>query len=294
MALGETLRRARQEQKLTASEVAAGTRMMVQMVEALEREDFSQVAATIYGKGFIRMYAQYVHLDPEPLIQEYMDRFVEPPRDTAPTVSAPTDIFEEDGEGSPWWWPFGGADEEELEDEPDKPVPAPIVTQEPAQVTTVEAEPTEEEPEPIETDEPESDADPDLFSHIKRHREEVQEAEEDDEPLIDITALSDALSNARTGCAELFGSMGQSIGQMVESAKAKLANIEISLPEIKVPESNFKSIPLVVLSVIIVIFVISGLSRCAREDRGDPGTETVIDEPAILRLAVEADEPYID
>jgi hypothetical protein len=45
--------------------------MKVQIVEAIEREDFSKFPATIYGKGFIRLYAQFVGLDPQPLLEEY-------------------------------------------------------------------------------------------------------------------------------------------------------------------------------------------------------------------------------
>lgn len=79
MGLGQTLREARLKHSLTASQVAAATRMKVQIVEDLEREEFSRIAAPIYGKGFIRLYADYVGLDPKPLIEEYVTRFVSPP-----------------------------------------------------------------------------------------------------------------------------------------------------------------------------------------------------------------------
>jgi transcriptional regulator with XRE-family HTH domain len=72
MALGEILRQARTDKGFSASEVAQNTRMKVQMVEDLEREDFHRVAATIYGKGFIKLYAEFVGLDPAPLIDEYI------------------------------------------------------------------------------------------------------------------------------------------------------------------------------------------------------------------------------
>jgi transcriptional regulator with XRE-family HTH domain len=79
MGLGQTLREARQKHNLTASQVAAGTRMKVQIVEDLEREEFAKIAAPIYGKGFIKLYAEYVGLDAKPLIEEYVARFVSPP-----------------------------------------------------------------------------------------------------------------------------------------------------------------------------------------------------------------------
>lgn len=74
MALGEKLRNTRLKRNLTTSQVAAATRMKVQMVEDLEREDFTHIAAPIYGKGFIKMYAQHIGLDPAPLIEEYLER----------------------------------------------------------------------------------------------------------------------------------------------------------------------------------------------------------------------------
>lgn len=76
MGLGKELRNARLKKKLTASEVAAATRMKVQIVEDIEREDFSRIAAPIYGKGFIKLYAEHVGLDPKPLVDEYTSRFV--------------------------------------------------------------------------------------------------------------------------------------------------------------------------------------------------------------------------
>jgi hypothetical protein len=71
MALGEALRQARLERKRTPSEVAAAIRATAQMVAAIEREDFSKFAASIYARGFIRLYAQHVGLDPRPLVEEY-------------------------------------------------------------------------------------------------------------------------------------------------------------------------------------------------------------------------------
>ena len=79
MKLGDELRKARLAKKLTTSQIAAATRMKVQVVEALEREDFSSIAAPIYSKGFIKLYAEYVGLDPKPLIEDFTERFLSPP-----------------------------------------------------------------------------------------------------------------------------------------------------------------------------------------------------------------------
>ena len=75
MALGETLRNARVQKGLSPSDVAENTHMMVQVVEDLEREDFRRIAAPIYGRGFVRLYAELLELDPEPLILDFMDLY---------------------------------------------------------------------------------------------------------------------------------------------------------------------------------------------------------------------------
>lgn len=97
MALGEKLRNAREQRGLTTSQVAEATRLMVQQVEELEREDFHRVAAPIYGKGFIKLYAEFVGIDPAPLVSEFQELFTgtrRPPvaRRGAPTVAPPTRV----------------------------------------------------------------------------------------------------------------------------------------------------------------------------------------------------------
>lgn len=75
MSIGRTLREARLSRKLTTSQIATATRMKVQMVEAIERDDFTLVTAPVYGKGFIRLYAENVGIDPRPLIADYASHF---------------------------------------------------------------------------------------------------------------------------------------------------------------------------------------------------------------------------
>ena len=57
---GETLRNAREAKGLTTSQIAAKTRMLVQIVEEMENEDFHRIAAPIYGRGFVKLYAEYI------------------------------------------------------------------------------------------------------------------------------------------------------------------------------------------------------------------------------------------
>jgi len=72
--LGEILREEREKAGLTTSQVAEVTRIKIQRVEDIENDDFSQIAATIYGKGFVRLYADLLKLDPQPLVELYMEQ----------------------------------------------------------------------------------------------------------------------------------------------------------------------------------------------------------------------------
>lgn len=72
MAIGPVLREARLRKQLTASQVAEITRMKVQIVDDLEMDDFHRIAATIYGKGFIKLFAECVEINPDPLLDDYL------------------------------------------------------------------------------------------------------------------------------------------------------------------------------------------------------------------------------
>jgi len=94
--LGQILKEAREKKHVTASQAAAATRMKIQIVEALERDDFSRIAAPMYARGFIKLYAEYLGLDPAPLIREYVELH-------APTVRPPLAAGDGSlpGEGAP-------------------------------------------------------------------------------------------------------------------------------------------------------------------------------------------------
>ena len=70
---GETLKKAREARGLTVEQVAEATHMMVRMVEDLEKENFTRIAAPIYGRGYVKLYCEAVGIDPKPLVAEFMD-----------------------------------------------------------------------------------------------------------------------------------------------------------------------------------------------------------------------------
>ncbi len=71
MALGTILREARERKGLSVAQVAESTRMLQQIVEDLEIENFRRIAAPLYGRSFIKLYAACVGVDPVPLVEEF-------------------------------------------------------------------------------------------------------------------------------------------------------------------------------------------------------------------------------
>jgi len=71
MALGTMLKEARERKGLTREQAANETRLMFSVIEGLENEDFRKIAAPIYGRGFLKLYAELLEIDPAPLLADY-------------------------------------------------------------------------------------------------------------------------------------------------------------------------------------------------------------------------------
>ena len=72
MEFGKSLRDAREAKGYTIAQIAETTHMLASIIEGLEKEDFSKIAAPIYGRGFVKLYCQAVGLDPKPFVAEFM------------------------------------------------------------------------------------------------------------------------------------------------------------------------------------------------------------------------------
>jgi cytoskeleton protein RodZ len=73
--IGEALRDARRRQGRTLAEAAAETRVRETYLAALEEEDFTALGGDIYAKGFIRSYARFLRIDPEPLVRVFREHY---------------------------------------------------------------------------------------------------------------------------------------------------------------------------------------------------------------------------
>jgi cytoskeletal protein RodZ len=61
--VGELLRAAREEKKLTIEQVNRETRISVQSIRSLEGDDFGAFSSETYLKGFLRNYPEFLGLD---------------------------------------------------------------------------------------------------------------------------------------------------------------------------------------------------------------------------------------
>ncbi|MGE3388568.1 MAG: RodZ domain-containing protein [Gammaproteobacteria bacterium] len=68
---GAMLKRAREQTGLSLTEVAARTRLEPRVLEALESEDYSQLAASAFVKGYIRSVARELGIDAAPVLAQF-------------------------------------------------------------------------------------------------------------------------------------------------------------------------------------------------------------------------------
>jgi hypothetical protein len=78
--IGEQFKAAREAKGISQHDAGIATNIMTKIIVAMEADDFSAMPAPTYAKGFIRLYAKYLELNPEPLIEEYSQKNKAAPR----------------------------------------------------------------------------------------------------------------------------------------------------------------------------------------------------------------------
>jgi cytoskeletal protein RodZ len=68
---GQTLKRARTERGISLDAVASATRIARHHLEALERGDIESLPGGPFGRSYLRSYAEFLGLDPEPVLASY-------------------------------------------------------------------------------------------------------------------------------------------------------------------------------------------------------------------------------
>jgi cytoskeletal protein RodZ len=73
--LGDILKRAREEKKITLDQVEKATLIKKKYLEALENGNKEKLPDNIYVKNFLKAYADFLNLETEPLIKIYEEEF---------------------------------------------------------------------------------------------------------------------------------------------------------------------------------------------------------------------------
>ena len=71
--LGEFLKQAREKKGLSLEQIASQTRIQENHLHALESEDFANLPAKVFAKGFVRSYAKALGLDEEEALQCFLE-----------------------------------------------------------------------------------------------------------------------------------------------------------------------------------------------------------------------------
>lgn len=69
--IGDKLKAAREKQKMTAADVAKAVRIKTDYITAIEKNEFYKLIAPVYARGFVKLYAQCVQLDPTSLLRQF-------------------------------------------------------------------------------------------------------------------------------------------------------------------------------------------------------------------------------
>lgn len=69
--LGEFLRRKREEKGKTLEEVAEATKININYLQALEKDNFSSLPGEVFIKGFLRHYSRYLGIDEQEVLKKY-------------------------------------------------------------------------------------------------------------------------------------------------------------------------------------------------------------------------------
>ncbi len=74
---GKSLKQIREKLGIDLKAISAETKINIKTLEWIEEEDLEHLPATVYLKGFLKAYAKVLNLDPQRLIEGYLQLFQE-------------------------------------------------------------------------------------------------------------------------------------------------------------------------------------------------------------------------
>lgn len=81
---GAVLHAAREAQGYQLREVADALNLPMHVIEAIEQDDAERLPAHVFARGYVRAYAKYLGVDPEPLVAALAVDQSRPPQEEAP------------------------------------------------------------------------------------------------------------------------------------------------------------------------------------------------------------------
>ena len=70
--IGDTLKKAREKQKLSIQDVEQATSIRAVYITALEKGEYDKLPGEVYAKGFIKNYGNFLNLDGEDLVRQFI------------------------------------------------------------------------------------------------------------------------------------------------------------------------------------------------------------------------------
>ena len=78
--VGQMLRTAREEKKLTLLDIEKGTKIRLKFLSAIESDEFGIMPSQSYVKGFVKNYSEYVGLNSKTVLAFYRRQTVDAPK----------------------------------------------------------------------------------------------------------------------------------------------------------------------------------------------------------------------
>jgi cytoskeletal protein RodZ len=88
---GSRMRQIREQRGVSLRQIAERTKIAVRALEALERNDISQLPGGIFSRAFVRSYAAEIGADPEQTVRDFLAQF---PHDSV-TAGSPHVLIDE-------------------------------------------------------------------------------------------------------------------------------------------------------------------------------------------------------
>jgi len=96
--LGARLKHAREKKGVSLREIATRTKISVVALEALERNDMTRLPGGIFGRAFVRAYAQEIGLDPDETVAAFQVDLERSEREAAERGATRVEITSDDRE----------------------------------------------------------------------------------------------------------------------------------------------------------------------------------------------------